>query len=69
MAKVTVEIPDGDMCIGFDPRNPKKVCIFAVFSKKRCAYNCRLHGKLLRGEENPRRLKECMQGEKIETVI
>lgn len=49
-----VAIPGGDVC-SFGLRN----CIFAVYSKHRCAFNCRLYHKLLRGKKSPEKCPEC----------
>ena len=53
---VTVEIPEGDHCI-----NGGRPCIFARYTKKWSAYNCALHHKILKGEQNPRKCVECLE--------
>lgn len=50
-----VAIPEGSAC-SFGLRD----CVFAVYSKHRCAYNCRLYHKLLRGKKHPEKCPECI---------
>lgn len=55
MIPVTVGIPEGCHCIqGLKP------CIFARYTKKWNAFNCTLHHKILKGEQAPRKCKECL---------
>lgn len=50
---VTVSIPAGDYCIEGKP------CIFARYTRKWNAYNCAIHGQLLKGGQTPRKCQDC----------
>lgn len=56
---VTVTLPEGDYCM----RSAGKFCIFARYTKKWNAYNCKLHNKILKGGKIPRKCAECRKGE------
>lgn len=58
MHKVTVEIPDGDFCLG---EESGKLCVFARYTKKWGAYNCARHHRLLKGEKFPRKCQSCVE--------
>jgi hypothetical protein len=51
-----IEIPSGDTCIGSN----LKPCLLAANAKHFGAYNCRLYGRLLKGENTPRKCAECI---------
>ena len=54
---VTVTLPEGDYCM----RSAGKFCIFARYTKKWNAYNCKLHNRILKGEQIPRKCKACLE--------
>ena len=57
MYKVEVEIPAGETCL----YEMKKPCIMARYTKKWNAYNCKLHNRILKGEQIPRKCKACLE--------
>lgn len=57
MYKVEVDIPAGQTCM-YETAKP---CIMARYTKKWNAYNCRLHNRILKGEQTPRKCKACLE--------
>lgn len=57
MYKVEIEIPAGETCL----YEMKKPCIMARYTKKWNAYNCKLHNRILKGEQIPRKCKACLK--------
>ena len=55
MYKVEIEIPAGDTCL----HEVRKPCIMARYTKKWNAYNCKLHNRILKGGEIPRKCNDC----------
>ena len=53
--QVTVPIPEGLGC-----RQDNRLCIFARYTKKWQAYNCTIHHKILKGQQEPRKCQECL---------
>lgn len=57
MHKVEVEIPAGETCM----YGSGKPCIMARYTKKWNAYNCKMYNRILKGEQNPTKCKQCVE--------
>lgn len=61
MAEGTFWVPDDDRCIAIgEEGKPIKKCAMLSYSRNLGAYNCRLHGRLLRGEKFPYKCAGCL---------
>lgn len=54
--QVTVPIPEGSEC-----RKDNRLCIFARYTRKWNAYNCTIYHKILKGEQEPKKCRECIE--------
>lgn len=60
-ATVTVEIPSEELCLYGTPDRFGKPCLLAKYTKKWDAYSCALYNCILKGNQQPRKCRQCAQ--------